>query len=205
MEKAQKQFPCKQCSEVLTTGAARFYHAKKVHGIKEAPSMADLGMKETAVVVSQPKGGKGQEEEDIQIPRQIQEIIDHIFAGWLDKLVIKHKWDRSASCSRLDIYVPREMSTEWKQSTKYTFDSDDRAKIIGSEKIDIPDVRSHLLGGFTADDIKGWLVKVKNHILENGHKHGLSLPAAHASYTSTPQRQGPPNTFYSREEYPLVA
>lgn len=195
-----KEYPCKQCTEIFDSPAGRYHHGKRVHGVKVVPSMVDVGMKEAPLNLE-----KGNDE--APLPKQLQDLVNTVFSGWLDKLDIHQVWDNSCSGYRIDIHVPRDMSTYWRQSTKYKFDSDERAKILGSEKIDVPDVRSHVLSGHTSDDIKRWFLLVKQNILENAQKHGLVLPSTQATYqgSNSVVRSGPANTFFSKEEYPTVA
>ena len=121
-------------------------------------------------------------------------IVDHLeknFGNWLNFMEIGQEWKEDFGGYGLFIKVPQEFSTEWKteQRTKYSnktrkpmLDKDGNTK---TERFVIPDVRWKSLNDLSK--AVQWLILVKEHIIKNAYKKGLSLPNTNTQLEKTTQ------------------
>lgn len=205
-------YKCSQCSETFDKGIKRFWHEKKAHGVVNAPSIIEVGMKQVVL----PDATK---ESAMPLPPPIEAYAKIVFGEWLDHIKVENIWKEDCGGYAINIKVPQHMSTQYKKIPKYPIkrdedgelDADGKLDYTKPEYIDIPDERTFALNGRTMEDVKQWLDLVKKNILENAQKKGIQLPNI-VQYNSAPvpsmpaPRMGPQNTFtHPNAEMPTLA
>lgn len=116
-----------------------------------------------------------------QLPKPIVDFLELEIPNWLDKFEIGQVWKQDFGGYGMYIKVPKEFSTEHREEDRMEWDNRSRKPKLDANGNEITkhvvyeDVRWCPIK--ETETVISWIKKVIKHVMENGQRKGLQIPA----------------------------
>ncbi len=125
-----------------------------------------------------------------QLPPPIVKYLEETWGNWLNHFPIsRREWSKDYDDYGIVVEVPERFSVEWHREKRQVYDNNTRRPKVDENgrpvtvMVVTKDVRLISLKVGT-DKAKGWLDKVKNHIINKAFQKGIKLPNTQTEYQS---------------------